>query len=271
MQAVDSVSGTVTRAYDGLNRLTTETTSQGAVSYGYDANGRRTNMTVAGQPTVNYAYDNADRLTQIAKSGENVAFTYDAASRRATLTLPSGVAATYSYDAVSQLTGITYNHGTTALGDLNYTYDAVGNRTRIGGSLARTNLPPPMPNAAYNSANQLTNWNGTSITYDAHGNMLTDGTRTYTWDARNRLVSVTGPVTASFTYDAKGRRTQKTINGTSTNYLYDGLNPVQEQSGTATANLLTGLNIDEFFRRTDSTGSHDFLTDALGTILALTV
>lgn len=34
--------------------------------------------------------------------------------------------------------------------------------------------------------------------------------------------------------------------------------------------MLTGFRLDEFFRRTDSTGSRDFLTDALGSVLALT-
>ena len=56
---------------------------------------------------------------------------------------------------------------------------------------------------------------------------------------------------------------KKTINGAITQFLYDGLNPVQElnASNVATANLLTGLNIDEFFSRTDSSGARSFLTD----------
>jgi len=55
-----------------------------------------------------------------------------------------------------------------------------------------------------------------------------------------------------------------------TNYLYDGLNPIQELAGTTpTANLLVG-GIDEYFQRTDSNGPANFLTDALGNTLALT-
>jgi RHS repeat-associated protein len=46
---------------------------------------------------------------------------------------------------------------------------------------------------------------------------------------------------------------------------------VQElQSGTPSANLLTGLGIDEYFQRTDSGGAMNFLTDALGSRIALT-
>jgi len=49
-------------------------------------------------------------------------------------------------------------------------------------------------------------------------------------------------------------------------FVYDGLNPVQEQSdGMVTANLLTGLGIDEFFTRTDAVGTSALLPDALGT------
>ena len=40
-------------------------------------------------------------------------------------------------------------------------------------------------------------------------------------------------------------------------------------SGTPTANLLTGLGIDEFFTRTDSVGVRNYLTDALGSSVAL--
>jgi RHS repeat-associated protein len=54
------------------------------------------------------------------------------------------------------------------------------------------------------------------------------------------------------------------------NYVYDGLNPVQEKNGaTVTANLLTGLGIDEFFTRTDGVGVRSLLPDALGSTVAL--
>lgn len=60
-----------------------------------------------------------------------------------------------------------------------------------------------------------------------------------------------------------------TILGT-TNYLYDGLNPIQELAGTTpTANLMSG-GIGEYFQRTDSNGPANFLTDSLGSTLALT-
>lgn len=60
------------------------------------------------------------------------------------------------------------------------------------------------------------------------------------------------------------------MNGTVTNYVYDGLNPVQEKNGgTVMANLLTGLGLDEFFTRTDGVGVRALLPDALGSTVAL--
>jgi len=131
-----------------------------------------------------------------------------------------------------------------------------------------TGVPQAASPATYNVNNQLTNWKGTNLTYDANGNLTNDGTNTYTWNARNQLAAISGGVAASFQYDPFGRRVSKTIGGI-TQYLYDGANPVQEISGTtASANLLTG-GVDEYFQRTDPAGARSFLTDALGSTLAL--
>jgi RHS repeat-associated protein len=269
VQVVDSVSGTITRSYDGLNRLTLEVTPQGSVSYAYDAASRRTSMSVSGQTAVTYGFDNANRLTQISQGSANVSFGYDNDSRRTSLTLPNGIVLGYGYDAASQPTGITYTLGSNTLGNLPYAYDLAGRRLGVGGSFARTGAPPTAPLASYNVNNQLTQWKGATLTYDANGNLTGDGTNTYTWNPRNQLASISGGASASFQYDPFGRRVSKTIGGI-TQYLYDGANPVQEISGTtASANLLTG-GVDEYFQRTDAVaGARNFLTDALGSTLAL--
>jgi RHS repeat-associated protein len=202
----------------------------------------------------------------------------DAAGRRTSLTLPNGVLVEYAYDAASRVTSITYKqNGTTLLGDLTYEYDKAGNRTKIGGSFARTGIPQVIASTAYNAANHQTTFGDKTLTYDNNGNVqtITDsiGTTTYTWNARNQLVGISGPgVSASFVYDGLGRREKKTINSSLTEFLFDGVNPVQETSGAAVlANILTGLAVDEFFTRTDvpaATTSH-LLPDGLGSTIAL--
>jgi RHS repeat-associated protein len=251
------------------DHLLSETTPQGSVAYTYDADERRQSMTVSGQAPVSYSFDNASRLTSIVQGASGVSFAYDSDGRRTSLTLPNGVVANYSYDAASQLTGIVYAGGALGGANLEYSYDLAGRRVSVSGSLASTQLPAPVSSAVYNANNQLTQWGSTAMTYDADGNTLSDGTNTYVWDARNRLVSADNNG-AVFSYDPLGRRVAKTILSTSTNFLYDGANPVQELNGaTPTANLLTG-GIDERFTRTDASGTYDYLTDALGSTVALT-
>jgi RHS repeat-associated protein len=175
----------------------------------------------------------------------------------------------------SELTTVTYKQGTTTLGTLTYTYDAAGNRIKTGGTFARSNIPPALATTTYNANNQQTVFGSNAITYDLNGNLATftdaSGTTTYTWNARNQLTAISGPsLSATFTYDSFGRRTGKTINATTTNFVYDGLNPIQEKAGaTVTANLLTGLGIDEFFTRTDGVGVRSLLPDVLGSTIAL--
>jgi RHS repeat-associated protein len=268
-QATDSIGGTIINAYDTLDRLSSQTTALGTVSYQYDALGRRTQMTVPNQNPVTYAYDAAFRLTSITQGPSLVQFAYDIANRRTSLTLPNGVSTQSSYDAASHLTALTYELGSTTLGDLQYLYDAAGNRIQVGGSWARTGIPQAVPSATYNVNNQQLTFGSQSLAYDLNGNLTSDGTNTYTWDARNRLVAITGPVSASFLYDAVGRRSRKTINSVATDFVYDALNPVQEQSGSTITNLLTGLDVDEYFSRGDATSSAFFLSDVLGSTIAL--
>ena len=269
-QIADSVGGTITRTYDGLDRLSQEQTAEGTVSYIYDAASRRSTMTVAGQSTVNYTWDNADRLTQIQQGTDVIAFVYDNAGRRTSTTLANGVVMTYGYDNANQLTSTTYTQGQTTLGDLTYTYDDSGRRIRVSGSFARVGLPAAISSAIYNANNQLTSWAGTTHTYDLNGNLTGNGTNTYVWNARNQLDSISGAVTASFIYDGLGRRKSKTIGSTQTGFLYDGLNFVQELTGaTPKANLITG-GVDELLQRKETTQTRYPIADALGSVIALT-
>jgi RHS repeat-associated protein len=191
------------------------------------------------------------------------------------VTYPNTNKVEYLYNVASELTTVTYKKGTTVLGTLTYTYDLAGNRIKTGGTFGRSNIPPALTTTTYNANNQQTAFGAATATYDLNGNLATftdaSGTTTYTWNTRNQLTAISGPgLTGSFTYDSFGRRTGKTINGTTTNFVYDGLNPVQEKNGaTVTANLLTGLGIDEFFTRTDGVGVRALLPDALGSTVAL--
>ncbi len=269
-QAVDSVTGSVVRSYDLLDRMISENTANGSVSYAYDAAGRRISMQVSGQAAVAYTYDADNELTHVTQSSSAATAAFDADGRRTTLTLPNGAVASYGFDAASEVTAISYQMGSANLGNLTYSYDAGGQRSAIGGNLAKINLPTAVSAGAVNANLELTQWNGTNLTYDANGNLLSDGTNTYTWDARNRLVSISGGASASFRYDPFGRRVSKTIGATTTSYLYDQSNSVQESvGGLSSANILAGIGMDQYYQRTDGSGTGSFITDALGSTVSL--
>jgi RHS repeat-associated protein len=269
-QVVDSAAGTIAFEYDPLDRLVTETTPQGTVAYTYDMDGRRTSTTVSGQPAVTYGYDAAERLTTITQGSTTVSLVYDDANRRTSMVLPNGIVAAYGYDDANQLTSLTYALGGNLLGDITYVYDAAGNRTSIGGSWARVNLPAALPSATYDAANQLTQWGTQLLAYDANGNLASDGNNNYGWNARNQLATMTGGVTAAFQYDGLGRRTSKTVSGVSTSFVYDNVNIVQELSGgTPLANLVNGIGVDQRFLRSDTSGTFSYLTDGLPSEIAL--
>jgi YD repeat-containing protein len=273
LKLTDSVSGAIAYSYDALDRLTGESSPAGTVTYTYDAAGRRTAMTAAQQAPVTYTYDAANRLTSLSQGSERVGFAYDAANRRTTLTLPDGIAATYGYDAANELTSLGYAQaGGTSLGTLTYGYDSEGRRTSEGGTWASTVPPTPTTQAAtFDLGNRETSFNGQALSYDADGNLTGDGTDTYVWNARGQLAQIKqgAAVVASFSYDALGRRIAKTAAGVTTQYLYDGVNAVQETQGSTVNPILTGLGIDERYARNEGGTRSYFLTDALGSTVAL--
>ncbi len=115
-------------------------------------------------------------------------------------------------------------------------------------------------------------------TYDLNGNRISmidpTGLTTYTYDALNRLTSITnnkGQVT-SFTYDALGRRTSMThANGVVTSYSYDAasqLLSLAHQLGPTSINSFA-YAYDHVGNRTSKTsrdGAHNYTYDTLNRV-----
>jgi RHS repeat-associated protein len=140
----------------------------------------------------------------------------------------------------------------------------------LSGSYARTSLPEAFSEASYDADNELTSLEGQAYSYDADGNLTSDGTSTYTWNDRNQLTEVAqGANTWGYDYDPLGRRISKTAKGVETKYLYEGENVAREASEGKTTQLINGFGLDERFARTTSAGTDSYLTEELGSTLAL--
>jgi RHS repeat-associated protein len=121
---------------------------------------------------------------------------------------------------------------------------------------------------SYDSASHSAN------TYDANGNTLTDAQgRGFTWDFENRLTQVVNPGvgTTTFRYDPFGRRIQKSGPLGTTNYLYDGMNLLEEvdQSGNVLARYTQGSSVDEELSELRASTTSYYQADGLGSITSL--
>jgi RHS repeat-associated protein len=170
---------------------------------------------------------------------------------------------------------------------LSYTYDAAGQRIEKS-SLNGASVPETPFEASYDAANRMTQITlepGTpqaktyDLGYNASGQLISKQNRaspadttTYGWDTRGRLTSLSAPgVEASFSYDPLGRRSERRVNGQSTRYVYDGVQALGElrEDANGNATLLTGVGMDEMIARYTQAGERSFLTDALGSVIAL--
>jgi RHS repeat-associated protein len=234
----------IANAYDGFGRLASAATSMDGtartLSSTYDAEGNRLALTGdagAWGYTSAYSYDGLDRLVGLSESGHPVAqIGYDAAGRRSSLGLgfdafPSSAA--YGYDAVGRLQSLSHDlAGTSSDQALAFGYNPAGQIvTRAGTNAAYASNTALAVDRAY-AVNGLNQYTGTTsggtasatFTYDANGNLISDGSNAYVYDAENRLVSrsTSGNVTATLAYDPMGRLWQVTGGSTTTRFLYDG-------------------------------------------------
>jgi YD repeat-containing protein len=119
--------------------------------------------------------------------------------------------------------------------------------------------------------------NHAAVVYDAAGNVWTDNSTvpssTYTWDPEGHLTAVSGPATASYSYDALGQRVKAVVNGTTYLYVYDGAGKefAEINAGTMTpvyTNLWVGSRL---FAKYDSVNGTLFVhSDNIGSATTLT-
>jgi RHS repeat-associated protein len=112
-----------------------------------------------------------------------------------------------------------------------------------------------------------------SSSYDANGNLIAQGTKTYEWDAADRLVRVLddGVEIARFAYDGNGRRVQKASGGVTRSYVYGGFDVLEERSTSGTIRTVHGPGIDQQLASVDGGGTVSYyLADHLGSIVQQT-
>ncbi|GAA3742262.1 polymorphic toxin-type HINT domain-containing protein [Salinactinospora qingdaonensis] len=209
-------------------------------------------------PTANFTYDAAGRLTEREDATGTATFTYDTAGQLETQTDPltgqqqtlsyddegrpvevttdGGAVRTFSYDPLGRLTEdtLTDDSGTTTAAT-SYDYDPAG---QLVEKVTQGTAGAGTQTYGYDRAGRLTSWTATDGTttnydYDAAGNRTQVGSRTFTYDERNRLVSASDGQT--WTYTPRGTLASHTDGGLTQAPVFDGFNRLTTSGDGASA------------------------------------
>lgn len=239
-------------------------------SYEYDSNGNPFKKIYSYKDN-NEIY-NVDFLNEYDNDGKITGMGYD------------NISTHYYYDSDSQLTRVD--------SDLNesytetFSYDTRGNiisRKVYDYTRAENISSEPNETTTFTYSNsgwkdQLVAVNGVELTYDVNGNVLTYGSKSFSWVNGRNLAQITdGDNTYSYTYDENGIRTSKTVNGVTTYYntqdgvilsQTDGTDTWYFQYDTSGVPLGFIYNGTQYFYMTNQMGDVIAINDCNGNILA---
>ena len=232
--------------YDNLDRVTsidnngnTTGVPRTVLTNTYDLVGRRTSL-AAGDPggladfLNTYSYDAAGRMTQLTQAGQTggravaekrVDFTYDNLGRIDTIARYEDLLGTehvatsdYGFDLAGRLITLAHAAGAMSLASYNYTYDRLGRLTQ------ETSVDG-VKNYDYDEIGQLTGVTGAATedySYDDTGNrtggtvigannrLLDDGTYTYLYDDNGNRIRRTNKATGDYIVYRWDHRNRKT-------------------------------------------------------------
>jgi len=305
----DARGNTTTYNYDGLGNLTLQISPDtGTTTFTYDAAGNRLSQTDARGVVTNYTYDALNRIKTIqypSAPAENVTFTYDWSAYnnqgigRLAKVAKTGVTVSYAYDHLGFMKEkkVTTNNTNK---DVKYTYDSVGNVTRIAypsgryvyyyydtlgrvnqitaklGSAATQTLVsnigylPFGPANTYKYGNNLTH----NQTFDQDyrltgiqvGGLLN---RTYGYDPVNNITSIVNSLNTtnsqSFSYDALNRLITANGGYGSLGYDYDAVgNRLSETRNGSNDTYQYETTSNRLTGITRANGNRNFTYDAAG-------
>ena len=259
-----------TYGYDYQNRLTSMTNETGKgvvskysstylkngqkaeeVSTVMDKNGKSTKKTAA------YTYDMLGRITRETKTGrEDISYTYDANNNRKQMTIGNKTTA-YQYNKNDELLRTDTLHTDTEKNDVViYKNDKNGNQLA---TVNRSEIPTEAKDTSYIDVDVTLGDNQLNDNVVNHYNALNQLTETLT---KNYKVS--------FTYDAEGLRTGKTVNGEKTIYVWDGDQVVMELSkgGAVQKRYIRGNDL-VYADKGENTKKTYYVTDMHGNVVQL--
>ncbi|WP_449342079.1 polymorphic toxin-type HINT domain-containing protein [Streptomyces aurantiogriseus] len=243
-----SPKGDNTYEYNDRGGLLEATGPSGEATYEYNNDGLLTSRTdAAGTALFSYAKQQLTSATD-PLTGVRQSYTYDGAGVVKKVDYASGQSRSFTYDDLGRLdTDTLKNNAGQTMASTDYGYDTddhLTSKTTAGTAKAGTST------YSYDHAGRLTSWtaDGTTTEYgwDDSGNRVKNGSKTATFDERNRLLSdgdytydhtprgtlatrTSSGLTEEFTFDAFDRMVKAGESGTE--YTYDSLDRVAARNG----------------------------------------
>ncbi|MEN5326736.1 RHS repeat-associated core domain-containing protein [Pseudomonas sp. TWI549] len=258
--------------YDLQDRLVREHQGWGTLRYTYDACGQLTRMRLPDNSKLDYHYAKGGALTAIDLNGALLTrhvyqngreqqrqqglllseYAYDEQGRLSAHAVGHQRNSLYRRDFAYSANGNLEHIADTRHGQRSYTYDALDRLIRVrhtrddvpenfahdpAGNLLMQDRPGP----TQIKGNRLLMQGDRHYDYDAFGNLIRERrgraqtlVTEYRYDSQHRLIGLTRPdgTTATYQYDAFGRRIRKTVDGQTTEFFWQGDHLIAESSPT---------------------------------------
>lgn len=269
--------------YDSAGHITATTDPWGKViTYSYNTAGLCASMTYPGGKTVNYTYDAAGRMLTVTDwLGGVTTYSYDTAGRLSTVQYPNGNTTTRMYDTTSRVTSVVHKKANGAiLAAHMVSYDAKGHVIASEVTPEPTTFLTPSDTAyTANVDAQYTQIGTMLLEHDPVGQLLSrtgSGSAQYTYDARQRLATVTASgATSTMTYGPEGERIALTTSAQTTKYVVDTTGEMPsvvaelDANGAATRYYVYGLELVASLPAS-GTDARYYHADANANVVALT-
>jgi RHS repeat-associated protein len=308
--------------YDVQDRLVTEHQGWGTTRYEYDSIGQLSHCRLPDGSKVDYRRQPGGQLASIDLNGSRLTthqfnagreqqrqqglllsqYQYDDQGRLKAHSISQRdknlLQRQYAYDATGNLGAIDDSRK----GNRSFHYDPLDRLINVRGAtpesfahdpagnlLGQNDLP--VANLANVKGNRLLMQGDRHYDYDAYGNLIRESRGTgqklvteYRYDCQHRLIAVSlpGGSTASYKYDAFGRRIEKTVDGQTTTFLWQGERLLAESAENRYRSylyepdsfrplvMLDGegpLQATPFYYQLDHLGTPQELTDYSGEIM----
>jgi RHS repeat-associated protein len=319
---VDDSNWPLAYEYDLQDRLITEHQGWGTTRYEYDNLGQLSHCRLPDGSNLDYRHQAGGRLSSIDLNGSRLTthqfsagreqqrqqglllsqYQYDEQGRLQAHTVSQQdrnlFRRRYAYDANGNLAGIDDSRK----GNRSYHYDPLDRLINVRGTTPESfahdpagNLlgqgDQPTANLANVKGNRLLMQGDRHYDYDTHGNLIRERrgagqklVTEYRYDCQHRLIGVSlpGGSTASYKYDAFGRRIAKTVDGHTIEFLWQGERLIAESADNRYRSyiyepgsfrplaMLDGegpLEATPFYYQLDHLGTPQELTDYSGEIM----